>query len=52
MASATPAFTQSYEERELSPTPVGQTVKAEGWTIVANADGTRFTWLDLRRRVI
>lgn len=32
--SATPAFTQSYEERELSPTPVGQTVKAEGWNIV------------------
>ena len=35
--SATPAFTQSYEERELSPTPVVQTVRAEGWNIVIGA---------------
>jgi len=35
--SATPAFVQSYESRELQPTPVLQTVKAEGWTIVIGA---------------
>ncbi len=35
--SATPAFVESYESRELQPTPVLQTVKSEGWNIVIGA---------------
>lgn len=35
--SATPAFIESYEDRELQPTPVVQTIKAEGWNIVIGA---------------
>jgi MFS family permease len=35
--SATPAFVESYESRELQPTPVIATVKAEGWNIVIGA---------------
>jgi MFS family permease len=35
--SATPAFIESYEDRELQPSPVRQTVRAEGWNIVIGA---------------
>ena len=35
--SATPAFIESYEDRELQPTPFRQTVRAEGKNIVIGA---------------